>query len=106
MLPAAAHLPHPESLPAPPRARPRAGAPRAGDGSLDRLVDDLLARGEKDVYARVTEHVERALFSRVLSQTHGHQAQASDILGINRTTLRHKLRALGLAVDKVVTEEE
>ena len=51
------------------------------------------------------EAVERTLFNKVLRLTHGHQAQASEILGINRTTLRHKLRALGLGVDKVVTEE-
>jgi two-component system nitrogen regulation response regulator GlnG len=106
MLNASGHLILPEFLPDPLREPAPAGAPPAGAGELVRLIDDLLARGEKDVYARVTEHVERELFNRVLSHTHGHQAQASDILGINRTTLRHKLRALGLAVDKVVTEDE
>ena len=35
----------------------------------------------------------------------GHQAQASDLLGLNRTTLRTKLRDLGLTLDKVVTGE-
>jgi two-component system, NtrC family, nitrogen regulation response regulator GlnG len=42
---------------------------------------------------------------RVLRQTHGHQARASDLLGLNRATLRAKLRALGLAVDKVLVDE-
>jgi two-component system nitrogen regulation response regulator GlnG len=41
----------------------------------------------------------------VLRQTHGHQARASDLLGLNRATLRAKLRALGLAVDKVLVDE-
>ena len=54
---------------------------------------------------RVIEAVERWLLARVLRHTHGHQAQASDLLGVNRTTLRHKLRDLGLALDKVVTDE-
>ncbi|HEX5271346.1 MAG TPA: sigma-54 dependent transcriptional regulator [Gemmataceae bacterium] len=106
MLNGAGSLILPEFLPEHFRAPPAAGSAPAPGGELDRLIDDLLARGEKDVYARVTEFVERALFNRVLSHTHGHQAQAADILGINRTTLRHKLRALGLAVDKVVTEDE
>jgi two-component system nitrogen regulation response regulator GlnG len=105
MLNGSGHLVLPEFLPEQFRQAPRDGSPPAG-GDIDRLIDEVLARGEKDVYARVTEAVERALFNRVLRHTHGHQAQASDILGINRTTLRHKLRALGLAVDKVVTEEE
>jgi two-component system nitrogen regulation response regulator GlnG len=106
MLNGSGHLILPEFLPeAVRRARPaETSAPGAND--LERFVDSLLKRGETDVYARVVEAVERTLFSRVLRHTHGHQAQASDILGINRTTLRHKLRALGMGVDKVVTEDE
>jgi two-component system nitrogen regulation response regulator GlnG len=105
MLNASGHLVRPESLPANIHRPQPAGAPPPAGGDLERLIDDLLARGEKDVYARVTEAVERTLFGRVLARTHGHQAQASDVLGINRTTLRHKLRALGLGVDRVVTED-
>jgi two-component system nitrogen regulation response regulator GlnG len=69
------------------------------------LVASLLERGEKDLYARVLEAVDRVVLAQVLSHTHGHQAQASDILGLNRATLRHKLRALGLAVDRILTDE-
>ena len=72
---------------------------------LPALIDDLLLRGEKDVHRCVMEAVERVLLPRVLGHTRGHQAQASELLGLNRATLRHKLRALGLAVDKVVTGE-
>jgi two-component system nitrogen regulation response regulator GlnG len=49
--------------------------------------------------------VERVLPTRTLRQIHGHQAQASDLLGLNQTTLRNKLRELGLSLDKIVTEE-
>jgi hypothetical protein len=31
--------------------------------------------------------------------------QASELLGLNRATLRHKLRTLGLAVDTVLIED-
>ncbi len=94
------------------RQQASAGTPDA-DGSrlgpesfhLEELIEACLRRGDKDVYAKVTEAVERVLFTRVLRQTHGHQAQASDVLGLNRATLRSKLRALGLAVDKVLTAE-
>ena len=104
LLNASGHLVLPEFLPEAIRQTPSEASPPT-TGEIDRLIEGLIARGEKDVYARVIEAVERALFQRVLQQTHGHQAQASEILGINRTTLRHKLRALGLGVDKVVTEE-
>jgi two-component system nitrogen regulation response regulator GlnG len=103
MLNGSGHLILPEFLPEPVRqARPAELTPPVGE--VERLIESLLQRGEPDIHARVMEAVERALFSRVLRHTHGHQAQASDLLGINRTTLRHKLRALGLGVDKVVTD--
>jgi two-component system nitrogen regulation response regulator GlnG len=73
---------------------------------LDRLVEALLEKGEKNLHAKVTEAVERFLLVRVLRQTHGHLAQASDLLGLNRATLRTKLRALGLAVDKTIVGED
>ena len=41
-----------------------------------------------------------------LRRTHGHQAQASELLGLNRTTLRTRMRALGIVMDRVVTEPE
>jgi two-component system nitrogen regulation response regulator GlnG len=72
---------------------------------VDALTEALLQRGETDIHQKVVEAVERVLLARALAHTHGHQAQASDRLGLNRTTLRHKLRALGLAVDKVLVEE-
>jgi two-component system nitrogen regulation response regulator GlnG len=72
---------------------------------LGSLIEDLLQNGESNLYSQVIETVDRTLLTRVLRQTGGHQAQASEVLGINRATLRNKLRSLGLAVDKVVTDE-
>jgi two-component system nitrogen regulation response regulator GlnG len=46
--------------------------------------------------------MERELITRVLRYTHGHQGQASDILGMDRKTLRNKIRELGLTLDKIV----
>jgi two-component system nitrogen regulation response regulator GlnG len=89
------------------RQRPAAEAPTPAAPAFDLagLVEDLLQRGETDLYDKVIHAAERVLFARALRQTHGHQAQASDLLGINRATLRTKLRQLGLAVDKVLTED-
>ena len=70
---------------------------------MNRLIESLLAKGEKDLHPKVIEAAERILFTSVLRHTHGHQAQASELLGLNRSTLRTKLRALGIAVDKIVT---
>ncbi|HEY7309866.1 MAG TPA: sigma-54 dependent transcriptional regulator [Gemmataceae bacterium] len=71
---------------------------------LQTLVASLLETDEAGLYARVLEAMERQLLSQILQHTHGHQTRASEILGISRATMRHKLRALGLTFDKILTE--
>jgi two-component system nitrogen regulation response regulator GlnG len=78
----------------------------ASTPDLAQWIDSLLKRGEHDVYAKVVEAIERILLPQALRYTHGHQAQASELLGLSRVTLRSKLRALGVVVDKVVAEPE
>jgi two-component system nitrogen regulation response regulator GlnG len=112
MLNASGHLLLPEFLPD--EVRRAVGAERSGAAgavtaeaavNLPALIDTLLQSGAGQVYDKVLAEVERLLLTRVLRHTRGHQSQASDLLGLNRATLRHKLRTLGLAVDKVVSDE-
>ena len=49
-----------------------------------------------DLYDLVMGEVERPLFKAVLDFTDGNQSQAAGILGINRGTLRKKLRTYSL----------
>ncbi len=106
MLKASGHILVPDFLPEHLRAQPPRSEPApTGTGlDLEQLIDELLERGATDVHRKVLEAVERVLLARVLRQTHGHQANASEILGLHRATLRQKLRALGLAVDRVLTD--
>lgn len=53
-----------------------------------------------DLYPMVMDKVERPLMQRVLQQTGGNQVRAARLLGINRNTLRSRLRKLGLHVVK------
>ncbi len=73
--------------------------------SLGDLVDSLLASGEGNLLPRAVETLERLLLERVLRETQGNQTQASERLGISRNTLRQKMRALGFAFDRVLTQE-
>jgi two-component system nitrogen regulation response regulator GlnG len=108
MLNASGHLIVPEFLPAHLTATPPAAsvATQTESESLDlsALIDALLPQANGHLHEDVIAAVERVLFTRVLRHTHGHQARASDLLGLNRSTLRHRLRTLGMAVDKVPTE--
>ncbi len=49
-----------------------------------------------DLYDLVIGEVERPLFKTVMEYTHGNQSQAAGILGINRGTLRKKLKDYSL----------
>jgi Fis family transcriptional regulator, factor for inversion stimulation protein len=49
------------------------------------------------LYDLVLHEVEEPLFRVVMSYAEGNQTRAADILGINRATLRKKLKQLGLA---------
>ncbi len=48
------------------------------------------------VYARLLEEFERPLILRTLQATRGNQVRAADILGLNRNTLRKKMRELAI----------
>ena len=49
-----------------------------------------------DLYELVLGEVERPLFKAVMDYTDGNQSQAAGILGINRGTLRKKLKTYAL----------
>ncbi len=49
-----------------------------------------------DLYDLVLGEVEEPLFKAVMDYTQGNQSQAADILGINRGTLRKKLKTYSL----------
>jgi two-component system, NtrC family, response regulator AtoC len=98
----------PEFLPSQVRQHPAAEAegPHSDASGIDLagLIDDLLRRGENNIHAQVMREVERTLLLRALQETHGHQGQASERLGLSRSTLRYKLRDLGLSIDKMIEE--
>ena len=57
-----------------------------------------LLEGEqaKDLYDLVLAEVEAPLFAAVMHQTRGNQSKAAIVLGLNRGTLRTKLKQYGL----------
>jgi DNA-binding protein Fis len=49
--------------------------------------------------------MERHLLTGVLRHTRANQVQAAKILGITRSRLRHKTRALGITIERSVWSE-
>jgi len=51
-----------------------------------------------NLYAMVLEQVERPLINIILQQTRGNQVRSAEILGINRNTLRKKIKELRICL--------
>jgi two-component system nitrogen regulation response regulator GlnG len=86
-------------------SRPPHSDSEAGSLDVGRLVESLLRVGEDEIYRRVAAAVERVVVETVLRHVKGNQVQASELLGISRTTLRAKLRSMGMAVEKQLLAE-
>lgn len=64
--------------------------------ALDTYFESLNGDRPGDLYDLVLGEVEQPLFKAVMEYTRGNQSQAAGILGINRGTLRKKLKAYSL----------
>ncbi len=72
---------------------------------VSQLVRRLIDSQADDIYRKVLSAVDRVVLEEVLIATRGNQVEASQLLGISRTTLRAKMQALGLSVEKQVLPE-
>jgi len=73
------------------------------DNSEEKIfeMDDSLYKEKQGVlYKYVLETVERPLIEHALERTYGNQLKAAKILGINRNTMRTKIRKLGINPNK------
>ncbi|MCW4151068.1 DNA-binding transcriptional regulator Fis [Halomonas sp. 18H] len=68
----------------------------AVDAAMRRYFDHLDGGEVTDLHAMVIAEVEAPLLASVLDHAQGNQTRAADILGLNRGTLRKKLKHYGL----------
>ena len=72
--------------------------------SLSNLIDHyfkrnknkLLNNNNKNIYSAIIEKVEKSIIENILDFTSGNQLKASEILGLNRNTLRKKIGDLSI----------
>jgi len=89
----------PDSLP-PQIFKPGHGAHLSFENFLEEKLADLVDRmgglESGDIYSMVLQRVEKPLITLVLKKTEGNQVRAASLLGINRNTLRKKIKDLGI----------
>ncbi len=64
--------------------------------SIRRYLYELDGTQPNDMYDLVLRQIERPLFEAILEHTKGNQSRAAEMLGLNRGTLRKKLRSYDL----------
>lgn len=64
--------------------------------SIRRYLFELEGTQPNNLYDLVLRQVEQPLFEAILEHTKGNQSRAAEILGLNRGTLRKKLRSYNL----------
>ena len=62
------------------------------DTLLDQYFTDLCGENPNSVYDMVIQSVEKPLLLYIMNLAEGNQSKAADILGLNRNTLRKKLK--------------
>lgn len=66
------------------------------DHHLEAYFRTLDGEAAHDVYAMVLCRVEPPMLRRVMAECGGNQSKAAQVLGLNRNTLRKKLKEYGL----------
>ena len=68
----------------------------SSDNKIIELDDSLYKNKQGSVYKYVLEVIEKPLIEHALERTFGNQLKAAKILGINRNTIRTKIKKLGI----------
>ncbi len=64
--------------------------------SIRRYLFELEGTQPNNMYELVLKQIEQPLFEAILEHTKGNQSRAAELLGLNRGTLRKKLRSYNL----------
>ena len=69
---------------------------RSVQSALELYLGDLNGHEVNDIYHVVMNEVEPAILDVIMNHVQGNQTHAAELLGINRGTLRKKLKQYGL----------
>lgn len=80
------------------------GLARVLERPLEDYLEGDIEHGAGNLHAQVVGEVERPLIAMVLRRTSGNQLRAAALLGLNRNTLRKRIRELDIVIPKGIDE--
>jgi DNA-binding NtrC family response regulator len=102
------HILLPEFLPEHPRRPPEPKEPLDDEALAmngpQALARQLIRKGGTDLYSEAVAALDRGILPIFLRHNGNHQTRTCEMLGVSRTTLRQKLRALGLSIGLTMVE--
>ncbi|MDP6686237.1 MAG: helix-turn-helix domain-containing protein [Candidatus Omnitrophota bacterium] len=70
------------------------------NNDTDKIKEALSINKNGETYHSVIGRAEKVLIENALELSNGNQIQAAKMLGINRNTLRTKVKTLGICMDR------
>jgi DNA-binding NtrC family response regulator len=83
-------------------ANSRGETPADPWSAWDTFIAEQVKSGNQQIYDEAVRLTEKHVISRILIHTSGNQVQASELLGITRTTLRNKIKQHGITIGRTV----
>ena len=66
----------------------------------ERIENSFLSVEKGEIFRSIIEDTERLILEKALSKTRGNQILAARILGINRNTIRTKIKKLNISLEQ------
>ena len=66
----------------------------------ERIENSFLSLEEGEIFRTIIEDTERLILEKALTKTRGNQILAARILGINRNTIRTKIKKLNINLEQ------
>ncbi len=76
------------------------GADTTLEGKIIELENTLFKEKNGVLYKSILDIVEKPIIENILERTDGNQIKAARILGINRNTMRSKIKKLGISIHR------